>query len=345
MDALYRFVKGKGEYGKRKTVVTKNDLVLVRDNNSFKNINSLKKINNFSATDTRYNTRKILEFDNQSVTISETVTELKLKEDKLSYKNENNDNPTIDLTKYKNVQPDWNQTDAKKGDFIKNKPEIPVQQKIPEYSYSIEGKNLIVKKDGLNLVSLDLGGIAGGSTAVNLSYVASQKQGELVSSNGSNAIIPLATSTNAGLQRSNFYKEGQWKPEFGSYGFSYNVGSYQCNYVKIGKVVHFSLLLKDITTPTNTVKDLTQTFYIGLPFKRDLEAQPTSSFTINVFYLGEGGTTLPSDNIHAFVGNIGLGSHILFRYDIFTKPKNLGKLTINKGTIQVTGSYFIEEEV
>ncbi|CAL2107898.1 hypothetical protein T190115A13A_50140 [Tenacibaculum sp. 190524A02b] len=142
----------------------------------------------------------------------------------------------------------------------------------------------------------------------------------------------------------NFYEEGQWNPDFGSFGFSYNTTSKIGKYIKIGNLVHIAISLKGITTPENTVTDLTNTFYISLPFARDLTLQPTSNFKINHFILGANSTQIPSNNLSAHVGNIGVGTHVVFNYTI-TGTQNitrLGKLTINNGQINITGTYFTD---
>lgn len=199
-------------------------------------------------------------------------------------------------------------------------------------------------RDDDSVFTVDFSGLLGQSAVLptNISYEASASEGIITSSTGSDAIIPLADETNAGLMNANFYEEGSWELEIGSYGFGYEYDGFSdARFIRIGNLVNFSISITGINTPTNTVDDLTQTFYINLPFDRYLYTQPTSNFFINQFELGDGSTVLPSSEIVAYVGNLGFHTLILFKYDNFNPngASQLGKLTINNGTIKVTGSY------
>lgn len=121
-------------------------------------------------------------------------------------------------------QSDWDETDSGNPAFILNKPTI-----------------------------------TGGTT--NLGYTAGASNGVVTSSTGTDATIPLGTSSNAGLMPANFYQEGTFTPTLldlngvASFTYTTNTGSY----IRIGNNVHFSVIFNGINqtgTPTGaTVMD------------------------------------------------------------------------------------------
>ncbi|WP_378186873.1 hypothetical protein ACE939_00810 [Aquimarina sp. W85] len=103
------------------------------------------------------------------------------------------------------------------------------------------------RKDKLFFI-LD-GGSAPTTQQTNLAYTSSPLNGIITSSTGTNATIPLADATNAGLQVGGFISEGSFEPtiiDLGG-GATYNTGS-SGYYYKIGKLVFFYMNLMSIDT-------------------------------------------------------------------------------------------------
>ncbi|MGQ3677700.1 hypothetical protein [Tenacibaculum discolor] len=122
---------------------------------------------------------------------------------------------------------------------------------VPQYQ---AGTNIIIDNtDPLQPVINATGGSGG---ATDLSYDATTRT--LVSSTGTDAVIPLADATNAGLQKANFYEEGFFTPsiidKMGSATYNYNVSL--AEYIRTGNLVHFNIWIREIEsvgTPTGNI--------------------------------------------------------------------------------------------
>ncbi|AZJ34551.1 hypothetical protein [Tenacibaculum singaporense] len=91
---------------------------------------------------------------------------------------------------------------------------------------------------------------AGSGGATDLSYDAATRT--VASSTGTDAVIPLADATNAGLQKANFYEEGAFTPVLG--GGTYTNGSTTgSSYVRIGNLVHLYLQIQNINGTGSTL--------------------------------------------------------------------------------------------
>ncbi|WP_281979507.1 hypothetical protein [Tenacibaculum mesophilum] len=91
---------------------------------------------------------------------------------------------------------------------------------------------------------------AGSGGATDLSYDAATRK--VASSTGTDAVIPLADATNAGLQKANFYEEGAFTPVLG--GGTYTNGSTTgSSYVRIGNLVHLYLQIQNINGTGSTL--------------------------------------------------------------------------------------------
>ncbi|WP_170136984.1 hypothetical protein, partial [Tenacibaculum gallaicum] len=89
---------------------------------------------------------------------------------------------------------------------------------------------------------------SGGTT--NLSYDAATRT--VASSTGTDAVLPIADATNAGLQKANFYEEGAFTPVLG--GGAYTNGSTTgSSYVRIGNLVHLYLQIQNINGTGSTL--------------------------------------------------------------------------------------------
>ncbi|XRE43160.1 hypothetical protein ACIVBQ_001364 [Tenacibaculum discolor] len=110
------------------------------------------------------------------------------------------------------------------------------------------GTNITIDNtDPLQPVINATGGSGG---ATDLSYDAATRT--LASSTGTDAVIPLADATNAGLQKANFYEEGAFTPVLG--GGTYTNGSTTgSSYVRIGNLVHLYLQIQNINGTGSTL--------------------------------------------------------------------------------------------
>lgn len=105
-----------------------------------------------------------------------------------------------------------------------------------------------------------------GSSGTDLGVTTNSDTVTVTSSSGNDVVLPLATTTTAGLQKSNFYQEGEFTPAFrNSNGGNYNIGASYSRYVRIGNIVHVYIRINSMTN--GTVSNVSGSFYMsGIPF-------------------------------------------------------------------------------
>ncbi|REH56249.1 hypothetical protein C7448_101287 [Tenacibaculum gallaicum] len=103
---------------------------------------------------------------------------------------------------------------------------------------------------------------AGSGGTTNLSYDAATRT--VASSTGTDAVLPLADATNAGLQKANFYEEGTFTPTLVDLGggatYAFNG---QGVYSRVGNSVTFSYSINNVTTTGTPTGEL---IIGGFPF-------------------------------------------------------------------------------
>lgn len=220
---------------------------LKNTSNPFININ-VGGNSQFTTTNSITDRTVSFEYSNSSTNILNRF-ELGLNSDiKLSYINSSTANPIITSLEVKDENIDLKTNELLASDL--------------DISEITNPKSLITKEYA------DANYSGGGSSSItNLSYTASATQGEVVSSDGTNAIIPVATTTNAGLQKANFYEEGTFTPNlnhvYAGSSFTYTVSV--AKYYRVGNIVSFELVLTGINT-TGTPNSNSQIRLNGLPF-------------------------------------------------------------------------------
>ncbi|RSC95044.1 hypothetical protein [Tenacibaculum singaporense] len=108
------------------------------------------------------------------------------------------------------------------------------------------GSNITIDNtDPLQPVINATGGSGG---ATDLSYDAATRT--VASSTGTDAVIPLANATNAGLQKANFYEEGTFTATLLDHdtGATYSISSQTSQYTRVGNLVQLTINLENITT-------------------------------------------------------------------------------------------------
>ncbi|MGG6229639.1 hypothetical protein [Tenacibaculum sp. SDUM215027] len=198
-----------------------------------------------------------------------------------------------------------------------------LKDSIPQYQ---AGTNITIDNtDPLQPVINATGGSGG---ATNLSYDATTRT--LASSTGTDAIIPTVTSTNAGLQKPDFYKEDSFTPSLvdDGGGATYSVGTTMANYTRTGNIVNFYISFENITTsgtPTGTLK------VTGLPENQVFGG--TSNFIIKVLKNSD----ISSSNLdRAVMDWFGFTEIALYNY---TDALSIPLVTFTGGDFRISGSY------
>lgn len=189
-----------------------------------------------------------------------------------------------------------------------------------------------------------VGGGGAGGTATNLSYETAADQGKVVSSSGTAAVIPVATTSKAGLMKANYYTEGNFTPVFRGHSgvneFTYNTTSAEGKYLRIGNLVYVTIKLTGITTPSNTIQAGSGAMSISLPF-RSADLTLGGSLNISAFKSGNSGITLPTETLNAYVGVGQYTDRIKFNYGILNAggTTTLPKVEFTNGAVFVSGCY------
>lgn len=169
---------------------------------------------------------------------------------------------------------------------------------------------------------------ASGST--NLSYTSGVTNGTVTSDTGTNAVIPTVTSSFAGLQKPDFYKEGTFTPVLVDQGggATYTVGTTTANFTRTGNIVNFTVIFENISTtgtPTGTltINELPEDQVFG----------GTSHFTIKTLK----GSDVSSSNLdRAVMEWFGLKQIALYNY---TDALSITGVTFTGGDFRVSGTY------
>lgn len=170
---------------------------------------------------------------------------------------------------------------------------------------------------------------SGGGGATNLSYTPSSTQGTVVSDTGTNAVIPVASSTNAGLMKANFYEEGTWSPVVKNLsGSTVSTSVATGTFTRIGNIVHFRLYVQNINGVYRS---------ISLPFS----SENNNINTIQAKELTEqvGGT---GSNIYDFSVNraiIALSGELIFTNLETGGFENSRSQAGNLTDLKITGSF------
>ena len=139
------------------------------------------------------------------------------------------------------------------------------------FNTRVSGNDPILDEDFVTLDYFNNNQNNGGS--INLTYTPSATQGTVESDSGTNAVIPAADATNAGLMKANFYEEGTFIPTLTNAGVSaYTFNVERAFYTRIGNRVHFDIRLtgiNDIDTPPNGTL-----FIESLPFPQGPNVMP-----------------------------------------------------------------------
>ncbi len=207
----------------------------------------------------------------------------------------------------------------------------------------VAGTNISI--DNTNPLQPIINADGGGASSTNLTYTAGTSNGIVNSSTGTSATIPLANDTHAGLMPVNFYEEGSWDPVIYDSEFDYSFGFIRGEYVRIGKLVYFSIVINNINTPSNSVADFSgMGVFISLPLSAIRSSAETEiNADISVIQTGEGGTDISNYN---FILNLGstddtskVPSGNVISISRNQNGVNSGKLTFNNGRIRISGSY------
>lgn len=230
-----------------------------------------------------------------------------------------------------NGQPDGNAglITQPSGGFTANRV-IRVQDKDGEVAYLSDiptiqaGTNITIDNtDPLNPIISSSGGGGGGT---NLGYTASPTQGTVTSDTGTNAVIPIVTNTNAGLQKPDFYEEGTFVPNLVDIagGATYTFSVQEAKYIRIGNEVTFNVYITNINSTGTTSGSLN---IEGLPFSNTI----LSSLNVSSFI----GSTLLTSQLDRLESAL-IGNDIVFK-EIDTSPAL--SVSFTNGNILVSGTY------
>lgn len=173
--------------------------------------------------------------------------------------------------------------------------------------------------------------VNGGINSTDLSYTAAPTQGTIVSSNGNDAVIPVADTTNAGLMPNGFFESGTFTPtitdDLG--GATYTNLTNRGFYSRVGKTVTVQVYMVGINTtgtPTGKLK-------IGnFPFNNVADPTP-----ISAKILGTDLTQVAIDKISGVL--VGNGNFVQFEYvdsNIQLKP------TFTNGGVWINATYIMQ---
>lgn len=223
-----------------------------------------------------------------------------------------------------NVQADWNETDNTSDSFILNKPTIEDTEVTSINFTGTTTKTLTLNQSNGNNLTATFTDDSGGGGATNLTYTPSPTQGTVVSDTGTDAIVPLVDSTNAGLFPPTL--QSNFTPVFTDNGggatYSYNTNNSSSYYYKVGNLIFIHININSLVssgTPTG------QFIITGLPSFNILNHGATD---INYpLTLGAFESTNANENtssVQAIVQNIGGTPTISFRYFLENTPTNAG---------------------
>ncbi len=207
-------------------------------------------------------------------------------------------------------------------DFTKN--EIALKGDIPKIQ---AGTNITI--DNTNPREPIINSLGGGSNPTDLSYKLDTDKGTIVSSNGTDVIIPVADKTNAGLMKADFYEEGNFTPVLASNGDAscYTSNSVFGQYTRLGNKVTVHILISNNSTKKSPNGDLE---ILNMPFD--------SVFGVS-FNLGQfTGTSIAKNDIPFIRPTIVINKIVFKKID---DSVNLNSVNINgiKSTILITGTY------
>lgn len=189
-------------------------------------------------------------------------------------------------------------------------------------------------KTSQRMLTIGLKPVNNNSSGTDLSNMPAPDKITIESSTGTNTDIPTVTDTNAGLQKPDFYKEGDFNPTIetsandGSYTYTVNTA----RYTRIGNLVHFEIDISNINTsvlpPSNNSR-----FEIGIS---DLpHTAYAKAFSIAFFY----GGNKTFSNIEPYLSTT---NRIAFNTNNsnstgFTTP--IFQLNMTNGGVRLSGSY------
>jgi len=173
-----------------------------------------------------------------------------------------------------------------------------------------------------------------GKAETNLTYTASPVNGVVNSDTGTNAVIPIADATNAGLMKANFYEEGSFVPVLSDQSGTaiYNTGSVLGKYIRTGNNVCFNIEVNSI----DQIGVATGYFAIkGMPF--DYEVAGSSGIAYQfIKHINNSGLTDLELSLLKPVSTI--NGRLIFIYDNSASAiANL--LFTTQGSIRVSGTY------
>lgn len=185
-------------------------------------------------------------------------------------------------------------------------------------------------KDGTIALLSDIPS-GGGST--NLGYTAEANNGVVTSSTGTDATIPSATTTSAGLMKASFYEEGTFTAALVDTGggATYTATTATANYTRIGNQVNFVLKLSNINTTGSPTIQRLQINTTGLP-----NVVQTGGYNVTQF-LGGTETFYSITAYRPTLQNISFFTQRALDGSLGGTPMSSG--TITNGEIEIHGSY------
>ncbi|WP_428743396.1 hypothetical protein [Tenacibaculum sp.] len=167
---------------------------------------------------------------------------------------------------------------------------------------------------------------SGGTT--NLSYDAATRT--VASSTGTDAVLPLADTTNAGLMKANFYEEGTFTPTLNTSGATYTTGSKTGHYVRLGNLVYYHV---NIFINGDTIGTPTSSLYIdGLPFVNNVFPTPGT--------VGNFSASDVSESRLSKLSSVVSGNSNKIYFQILDESNLLSNVIFTgNGTIRVKGTY------
>ncbi|NVK08256.1 MAG: hypothetical protein HWD89_04340 [Tenacibaculum sp.] len=196
------------------------------------------------------------------------------------------------------------------------------------FNTRVSGNDPILDEDFVTLDYFNNNQNNGGST--NLTYTPSATQGTVESDSGTNAVIPAADATNAGLMKANFYEEGTFTPTLNTSGATYATGSETGHYVRVGNLVYYHINIfingDTIGTPTSSL------FIDGLPFVNN--AFPTPG-TVGNFSASD-----VSESRLSKLSSVVIGNNNKIYFQVLDESNLLSNVTFTgNGTVRVKGTY------
>ncbi|WP_417799890.1 hypothetical protein [Tenacibaculum sp.] len=205
---------------------------------------------------------------------------------------------------------------------------VAVAEEIPQYQ---AGTNITIDNtDPLQPIINATGGSGG---ATDLSYDTATRT--VASSTGTDAVIPLANATNAGLQKANFYEEGAFIPtlvDTGS-GATYSATGVLGSYARIGNSVTIQIRFTSISTVGTPSAALS---IEGLPFP--LASGSGGSLSMSQFR-GHNKTLAEINALHPSIQNSRILFYILDSDSAFSNVEFSGASRIDVSGTYITDVY------